>query len=117
VISEFTGELASRNRWTHETVCVEATKLLTERKDKPYRTSWWTRRKILRRGIGGYSAPQCRQPMTTFSWPLTPNQRIYQHRVSLKQVGVHIAGRSEELKLNYRTTAEILGSSIGLLHG
>lgn len=37
------------------------------------------------------------------------HQRIYDHRVSLKQVRIDIAGRSERLKINYRTTAEILG--------
>jgi superfamily I DNA/RNA helicase len=45
------------------------------------------------------------------------HQRIYNHRVSLKQVGIDIAGRSERLKVNYRTTAEILGWSLGVLRG
>jgi len=45
------------------------------------------------------------------------HQRIYNHRVSLKQIGIDIAGRSARLKINYRTTAEILGWSLGLLRG
>ncbi|WP_434974854.1 3'-5' exonuclease [Streptosporangium saharense] len=36
-IWEFQEELGRRRVWTHETVCVEATRLLEERADKPYR--------------------------------------------------------------------------------
>jgi superfamily I DNA/RNA helicase len=45
------------------------------------------------------------------------HQRIYDSRVSFREVGVNIAGRTSRLKLNYRTTAEILGWSLGLLRG
>jgi superfamily I DNA/RNA helicase len=46
-----------------------------------------------------------------------PHQRIYNHRVSLRDVGISVAGRSTKLNLNYRTTAEILSWSLGLLRG
>ena len=45
------------------------------------------------------------------------HQRIYENRVSLREVGINIAGRSSRLNINYRTTAEILGWSLGLLRG
>ena len=45
------------------------------------------------------------------------HQRIYHNRASFREVGVNVAGRSSRLNLNYRTTAEILGWSMGLLHG
>lgn len=45
------------------------------------------------------------------------HQRIYNHRVSFRDVGIAIAGRSGKLNVNYRTTAEILGWSLGLLKG
>jgi superfamily I DNA/RNA helicase len=45
------------------------------------------------------------------------HQRIYDNRVSLREVGINIAGRSSRLNINYRTTAEILGWSLGLLRG
>jgi len=37
--------------------------------------------------------------------------------VSLRSVGIDVGGRSSRLVINYRTTAEILGWSIGLLRG
>lgn len=47
-----------------------------------------------------------------------PHQRIYNNRVSLKQVGIAIANRSHKLKINYRTSAEILDWALGVLgHG
>ena len=45
------------------------------------------------------------------------HQRIYDNRVSLREVGINVAGRSTRLNLNYRTTAEILGWSLDLLRG
>ncbi|MGH3495582.1 MAG: UvrD-helicase domain-containing protein, partial [Sciscionella sp.] len=45
------------------------------------------------------------------------HQRIYAHRVSLREVGIRVVGRSARLTVNYRTTAEILGWSLGMLRG
>lgn len=36
------------------------------------------------------------------------HQRIYDRRTSLSQVGIKITGRSRRLRINYRTTHEIL---------
>ncbi|MFI0485766.1 UvrD-helicase domain-containing protein [Actinomadura sp. 9N215] len=44
-----------------------------------------------------------------------PHQRIYDHRVSLKSLGITVTGRSHKLKLSYRTTAEILNWAVRLL--
>jgi superfamily I DNA/RNA helicase len=44
-----------------------------------------------------------------------PHQRIYDSRVSLNKLGIHVRGRSSRLKLNYRTTQEILAWSVPLL--
>jgi superfamily I DNA/RNA helicase len=116
-ISTFAAELASRRRWTYETVCMEAARLLADRVTKPYRhivvdeaqdLSPWQWRMLC--------AAVPRQPDDLFLAG-DSHQRIYDHRVTLKQVGIDIAGRSERLKLNYRTTAEILGWSLGLLRG
>ncbi|MFG1621642.1 UvrD-helicase domain-containing protein [Kribbella sp. NPDC049227] len=43
------------------------------------------------------------------------HQRIYQHRISLKDVSVYVSGRSARLTINYRTTAEILAWSLRIL--
>jgi superfamily I DNA/RNA helicase len=44
-----------------------------------------------------------------------PHQRIYGNHVSLKQVGITVAGRSTRLRINYRTSAEILRWSLGVM--
>ncbi|MEU6390367.1 UvrD-helicase domain-containing protein [Streptomyces sp. NPDC046939] len=43
------------------------------------------------------------------------HQRIYDNRVTLGSLGVHIRGRSAKLTLSYRTTREILRSALGVL--
>jgi superfamily I DNA/RNA helicase len=43
------------------------------------------------------------------------HQRIYDRRASLGKVGIHIVGRSKKLRINYRTTHEILAWSLSLL--
>lgn len=43
------------------------------------------------------------------------HQRIYDRRTSLTQVGIEIRGRSRRLRINYRTTHEILAWTLSLL--
>lgn len=43
------------------------------------------------------------------------HQRIYDRRSSLNKVGINIRGRSRKLKINYRTTHEILRWSLTIL--
>ncbi|KQV14974.1 MULTISPECIES: UvrD-helicase domain-containing protein [unclassified Kitasatospora] len=44
-----------------------------------------------------------------------PHQRIYDSRVSLGSLGITVKGRSSRLRINYRSTEEILGWSTGIL--
>jgi UvrD-like helicase family protein len=116
-ISAFVDELRGRDRWTYETVCVEAARLLAARTNKPYRHivvdegqdlgTWGWR--VLRAAVA--------ESENDLFVAADAHQRVYGHRVSLKQLGIGIAGRSARLTLNYRTTAEILGWSIGLVRG
>ncbi|MFE0250952.1 UvrD-helicase domain-containing protein [Streptomyces sp. NPDC059010] len=46
-----------------------------------------------------------------------PHQRIYDSKVSLKSLGIKVAGRSVKLRKNYRSTQEILRWSTSLLVG
>ncbi|MGW1885712.1 UvrD-helicase domain-containing protein [Streptomyces sp. NPDC001970] len=46
-----------------------------------------------------------------------PHQRIYDARVSLRSLGISVAGRGARLRLNYRSTEEILRWSRALLDG
>lgn len=116
-LAAFGDELRNGGWWTYETICVEAARLLTERDSKPYRhivvdeaqdLSPWQWR-LLRAAV----APGADDLFIAGD----THQRIYNHRVSLRQVGIDVAGRSERLKINYRTTAEILGWSLGVLRG
>jgi superfamily I DNA/RNA helicase len=43
------------------------------------------------------------------------HQRIYDRRSSLSKVGIKVVGRSSKLKLNYRTTHEIMSWSLAML--
>lgn len=45
------------------------------------------------------------------------HQRIYDNRVSLLSMGIDTRGKSRRLKINYRTSQQILGWTIGILSG
>ncbi|MFJ7261272.1 UvrD-helicase domain-containing protein [Streptomyces globosus] len=44
-----------------------------------------------------------------------PHQRIYDSKVSLSSLGISVTGRTSRLRINYRSTEEILGWSTGIL--
>lgn len=44
-----------------------------------------------------------------------PHQRIYDSKVSLGSLGILVAGRTSRLRINYRSTEEILAWSTGIL--
>lgn len=46
-----------------------------------------------------------------------PHQRIYDNYVTLSSLGINVRGRSSRLTLSYRTTRQILGTSLALLSG
>ncbi|MFH0241806.1 UvrD-helicase domain-containing protein [Streptomyces sp. HK10] len=46
-----------------------------------------------------------------------PHQRIYDSRVSLRSLGIDVRGRASRLRVNYRSTEEILRWSASLLDG
>src|SRR5690606_34299387 len=107
-IWEFEQALERRALHTHETIRREATHLLENRDDKPYRhivvdeaqdlsPDQW---RLLRA-----AAPEA--PDDLFIAGDT-HQRIYNNHVSLREVGINVTGRSSRLSINYRTTAEIL---------
>lgn len=116
-IWELQNHLADHRLWTHETVCLEATRLLAEAPTKPYR----------------HVVVDEAQDLSAVQWRLLraavapaendlfiagdTHQRIYNNRVSLRDLGITVTGRSGRLTVNYRTTAEILGWSVQMLHG
>ncbi|WP_040815997.1 UvrD-helicase domain-containing protein [Nocardia concava] len=116
VIRAFEQLLSERGLWTHDTVRREATRILSEVREKPYR----------------HVVVDEAQDLTPDQWRLLraavaegpddifiagdTHQRIYDNHVSLRDVGIDIAGRSRRLSINYRTTAEILAWSLGRIH-
>lgn len=117
IIWKFEKTLTQQGIWTHETVRREATRILDKESAKPFRH-------IIIDEAQDLSPDQWR--LLRAAVPVgsddifiagDTHQRIYDHRVSLREVGINIAGRSSRLNINYRTTAEILGWSLGLLRG
>ncbi|MEU7691413.1 AAA family ATPase [Microbispora sp. SCL1-1] len=116
-IGEFEQELADNNYRTFETICVEATRVLGELDTRPYDHVVVDEAQDLHpvrwRVIRGLVAEG---PDDLFIANDT-HQRIYDNRVSLSSVGIQLAGRSTKLKINYRTTEEILNWSCAMLAG
>lgn len=117
VVESYETALRERKLWTHESVLREAFRISTTRTTKPFRhvvvdeaqdlspMQWRLLRAVVAPGpddmfIAGDS-----------------HQRIYNNYASLRSLGIHIAGRSSRLKINYRTTAEILAWSLGMMRG
>lgn len=114
-IAQFTAGLRADRKWTWLTLADEAARLVAARTEPPFRhvvvdeiqdlhpAQWRLLRAAVRRG-----------PDDLF---LTgdPHQRIYGNHVSLRHVGISVAGRSSRLRINYRTSAEILRWAMGVL--
>ncbi|GGR33234.1 UvrD-helicase domain-containing protein [Streptomyces roseolus] len=115
-VEEFTARLASDGLRTYLGTCAEAADLL-ERAGPRYRhvvvdeaqdlhPAQW---RLLR-------AATPARPDDLFIAG-DPHQRIYDSKVSLKTVGIKVAGRSTKMRKNYRSTHEILSWSTALLVG
>jgi superfamily I DNA/RNA helicase len=110
-----TAELRAAGQSTHLQLANEATHLLRESGRSPYRhvivdeaqdlhPAQW---RLLRAAV----APG---PNDLFV-SADPYQRIYDNRVSLASLGIGVRGRSRRLRVNYRTTEEILDWTVPLL--
>ncbi|MCD9625294.1 UvrD-helicase domain-containing protein [Rhabdothermincola salaria] len=115
VIEAATREMESRNVRTHLQVAAKAAGYMEQEQIKPYQhvivdeaqdlheAQWRLLRAVVGEGendlfIVGDS-----------------HQRIYGRRSSLSKVGINIRGRSKKLKINYRTTRQILRWSLAVL--
>jgi superfamily I DNA/RNA helicase len=117
VITAFEQLLRDRGLWTYETVRREATRILGNRSDKPYRhiivdeaqdlgqDQWRLLRSAVARGVDDIFIAG------------DPHQRIYDNHITLRDVDINVTGRSSRLSINYRTTAEILAWSLGVMRG
>lgn len=117
ILDAFDVTLRERKLWTHETVLREAVRIAKAEGTKPFRhvvvdegqdlspMQWRLLRAV---------APAGSDDMFVAA---DSHQRIYNNYASLRSLGIHIAGRSSRLKVNYRTTAEILAWSLGMMRG
>ncbi|MFJ4341054.1 UvrD-helicase domain-containing protein [Streptomyces sp. NPDC088915] len=115
-VEAFTQELRRADEWTFLQVCAEAARILQDRGgDRPFRHVVIDEAQDLHpaqwRMLRALVAPG---PNDLFIAGDT-HQRIYGNRVSLRGLGISVAGRSTRLRINYRTTKEILTWSTRLL--
>jgi len=114
-VEEFTAKLAADKKRTFLQLAQAAAGYAANRPTKPYRhviideaqdlhESQW---RMLRAIVD-------EQPNDMFIVG-DGHQRIYDRRSSLSRVGINIRGRSKKLKINYRTTHEIMRWSMRLL--
>ncbi|MFF0546792.1 UvrD-helicase domain-containing protein [Nocardia thailandica] len=115
IIKDFEQLLRDRGLCTYETIRRAATTVLNSRPDKPFRhivvdeaqdlcADHW---RLIRAAV----------PVSSDDIFIAgdTHQRIYKNQVTLRAVGIDITGRSRRLSLNYRTTAEILAWSLGII--
>jgi AAA domain/UvrD-like helicase C-terminal domain len=117
VIEAATREMESTNQQTYLQVAAKAAGYLQQEQVKPYRhvivdeaqdlhQAQW---RLLRAGV--------REEPDDMFIVGDAHQRIYGRRTSLSKVGVNIVGRSRKLRINYRTTRQILRWSLAVLGG
>ncbi|MFD7475171.1 3'-5' exonuclease, partial [Streptomyces sp. NPDC059837] len=113
-VEMFTAELRARGAVTHLQVCAEAARLLggagarhdhvvVDEAQDLHPAQW----RVLRAAV----APGPDDLFITGD----PHQRIYDSRVSLASLGISVKGRASRLRINYRSTEEILAWSTGIL--
>ncbi|MBB4930065.1 superfamily I DNA/RNA helicase [Lipingzhangella halophila] len=116
-ISDARAMMRQSKQLPAEEAHVEAARILSERAEKPYTNvvvdeaqdlhpaQWRTLRAAVTPGPNDmFIAGDNRQ-------------RIYDSRVSFRQLGIGVVGRSFPLRVNYRTTKEILGWADGIMDG
>ncbi|WP_155058482.1 UvrD-helicase domain-containing protein [Streptomyces blattellae] len=116
-VERFTSDLGAQGVCTHLQVCAEAARLLDAPEGGIYRydhvvvdeaqdlhPAQW---RVVRAAV----TPGPDDLFITGD----PHQRIYDSRVSLGSLGITVTGRSSRLRVNYRSTEEILSWSTGIL--
>ena len=116
-VSAFEEQLRQAGELTFLQVCAEAARVLDGSGERPFRHVVVDEAQDLHpaqwrflRALVGSGADDLFLAGDT-------HQRIYGNRVSLRSLGVEVVGRSYRLRVNYRTTQEILAWSTALLTG
>ncbi|MFB7911025.1 MULTISPECIES: UvrD-helicase domain-containing protein [unclassified Kitasatospora] len=116
-VAAFEEELRQSGERTFLQVCAHAARSLDERDERPFRHVVVDEAQDLHpaqwRFLRALAAPG---PDDLFLAG-DPHQRIYGNKVSLRSLGIQVVGRSSRLRVNYRTTQEILSWAASLLTG
>ncbi|MFB7340846.1 UvrD-helicase domain-containing protein [Streptomyces hydrogenans] len=118
-VDAFEAELAAKGRTTHLRICDDAARrmagadpaahgyahVVVDEAQDLHPAQW----RLLRAAV----APGPDDLFVTGD----PHQRIYDAHVSLASLGIRVAGRSSRLRINYRSTEEILTWATGILAG
>lgn len=118
-MAAFTAELAASGRTTHLKTCSEAADLLGRPGSDPHHVDHVVVDEAQDLHPAQWRVLRAAVPDGPDDLFITgdPHQRIYDSRVSLKALGISVTGRSARLRVNYRSTAEILDWSVGVLDG
>ncbi|MFH9706519.1 UvrD-helicase domain-containing protein [Streptomyces luteogriseus] len=116
VMEKFTKDLASRDAATYTMVCDQAARILAERGPR-YRHVVVDEAQDLHPAQWRVLRACVAEQADDLFLVGDPHQRIYDSRVSLRSLGVNVRGRTSRLRLNYRSTEEILRWSASLLDG
>ena len=114
-VSAFRELLETQDLWTYETVVEEAAQLLEARDTSLFEHVVVDEAQDMHPGQWRLLRAAAAHGPNDMFIAGDAHQRIYGPRVSLAEIGVNIRGRSSRLRINYRTTAQILGWSLGLM--
>jgi superfamily I DNA/RNA helicase len=114
-IESFLRELTSRNRRTHLQMADAAAGYLAARTVKPYHHILVDEAQDLHEAQWRMLRAAVPERTNDLFIVGDAHQRIYDRRTSLSQVGIKVTGRSRRLRINYRTTHEILRWALALL--
>lgn len=116
VMERFMGDLASRDSATYTMLCDQAARILAE-KGPSYRHVVVDEAQDLHPAQWRVLRACVAEQADDLFLVGDPHQRIYDSRVSLGSLGINVRGRTSRLRVNYRSTEEILGWSASLLDG
>lgn len=114
-IETFTGKLAEAGKRTHLQLADDAAGYVARRSVKPYQHVVVDEAQDLHESQWRLLRAIVDETENDLFLVGDSHQRIYDRRSSLSKVGIAVRGRSKKLKINYRTTHEILGWSMALL--
>ncbi|MGY3204661.1 UvrD-helicase domain-containing protein [Streptomyces sp. TE5632] len=116
-VSAFEEQLRQAGEWTFLQVCAAAARVLEGRDERPFRHVVVDEAQDLHPAQWRFLRALVDPGADDLFLAGDTHQRIYGNRVSLRSLGIEVVGRSYRLRVNYRTTQEILTWSTALLIG